>query len=64
MIVHDHTYLQRHLLLSKCHVLLLFSLLLVHLHLQAVLFVIPLHLLVHNILLHATAVGTTTKTHT
>jgi hypothetical protein len=33
LIVHDHSYLQRHLLLSKCHVLLLFSLLVVLLHL-------------------------------
>jgi hypothetical protein len=33
LIVHDHTYLQHHLLLSKCHVSLLISLLVVLLHL-------------------------------
>jgi hypothetical protein len=41
LIVHDHTYLQRHLLLSKCCVSLLFSLLVVLLYLQVVLFVLP-----------------------
>jgi hypothetical protein len=41
MIVHDHTYLQRLLLLSKYLVLLLFSLPVVLLHLEVVLFVLP-----------------------
>jgi hypothetical protein len=41
LIVHDHTYLQRHLLLSKCRIPLLFSLPVVLLHLQVVLFVLP-----------------------
>jgi hypothetical protein len=41
MIVHDHTYLQRHLLLNNCHVSLLFSLPTVLLHLQVVLFILP-----------------------
>jgi hypothetical protein len=41
LIVHDHTYLQHHLLLSKCRVPLLFSLLVVLLHLQVVLFLPP-----------------------
>jgi hypothetical protein len=41
LFVHDHTYLQHHLLLSKCYVLLLFSLPVVLLHLQVVLFILP-----------------------
>jgi hypothetical protein len=64
-IVHDHTYLQRLLLLSHCRVLLLFSLPVVLIHLHVVLFVFPpplLHLLGGNILLCATTVGTTTWT--
>jgi hypothetical protein len=41
LIIHDHTYLPRGLLLSQCHVSLLFSLPVVFLHLQVVLFVLP-----------------------
>jgi hypothetical protein len=41
LIVHDHTYLQCHLLLRKCRVPLLFSLPVVLLHLQVVLFILP-----------------------
>jgi hypothetical protein len=55
--------LQRLLLLSHCRVSLLFSLLVVLVQLQVVLFILPhplLHLLGCNILLHATAEGTTT----
>jgi hypothetical protein len=37
LIIHDYTYLQCHLLLSKCHV----SLLVVLLHMQVVLFILP-----------------------
>jgi hypothetical protein len=40
-IVHNHTYLQRLLLQSKCHISLLISLPIVLLHLQVVLFVLP-----------------------
>jgi hypothetical protein len=65
LIVHDHTYLQCRLLLSKCHVSLVFSLPIVLLHLQVVLFILPLpllHSLIHNNLLRVTAAGTTTQT--
>jgi hypothetical protein len=65
VMVHDHTYLQCCLLLSKCHVSLLFSLPIVLLDLQVVLFVLPkplLHLLIRNTMLHVTAVGTNTRT--
>jgi hypothetical protein len=65
LIVHDYTYLQRHLLLSKYRISLLFSLPVVRLHLQVVLFVLPqplLHLLVCNILLRVTMTSTTTWT--
>jgi hypothetical protein len=41
LIVHDHTYLQRRLLLRKCRVSLLFSLSVVLLHLQVVFFILP-----------------------
>jgi hypothetical protein len=65
LILHDHTYLQCHLLMSKCRISLLFSLPVVLLHLQVVLFVLPqllLHLLFRIILLRAPAVSTTTQT--
>jgi hypothetical protein len=39
LIVHNHTYLQHYLLLRKCRVSLLFSLPIVLLHLQVVLFI-------------------------
>jgi hypothetical protein len=58
-----HTYLQCRIVLSKCHVSLLFLMPVVLLHLQIVLFILPyplLHPLVHNILLHETVTGTTT----
>jgi hypothetical protein len=63
MIVHDHTYMQCLLLLSQCRMSLLFSLPIVLVHLQVVLFSQPhplLHLLGENILLRAMAEGTTT----
>jgi hypothetical protein len=41
LIVHDHTYLQWRLLLSKCRISLLFLLPVVLLHLQVVLFILP-----------------------
>jgi hypothetical protein len=41
LIPHGHTYLQPCLLLSKCHISVLFSLHVVLLHLQIVLFVLP-----------------------
>jgi hypothetical protein len=63
LIVHDHTYLQHLLLLSKCRISLLFALPIVLLHLQVVLFILSyalLHRLIHNILICAMKVGTTT----
>jgi hypothetical protein len=63
LIVHDHTYLQRLLLLSHCRVSLLFSLPIVLMNLQVALFIRPhplLHLLSGNILLRAMVDGTTT----
>jgi hypothetical protein len=65
LIVHDHNYLQCLLLLSHCRVSLLCSLPIVLVQLQVILFILPhplLHLLGSNILLHATAEGTTIRT--